>query len=224
MRFHDAGVPGGRGVVSDQQFFIEFFAGAQTGDGDFDVAVRVGAVAHAQAGELDHAPGQVNNAHRLTHVEYKHIAALRHSPGLQHQLRCLRDSHEIAGDIGVRDGEWTTRCQLASKQGHHTTAGTEHVAKTNHPKAGIRLSGQGLQYQLRHAFAGTHDVGRAYCLVGGNQYKVGHAAVHGCARHVQGTKDVVANSFCRVTLYQRNMFVSCCVVHRVGAVIAKNLG
>lgn len=44
----DARVRGGQRVIADQQFFIEFFTGAQAGELDGDVATRVLRVAHRQ--------------------------------------------------------------------------------------------------------------------------------------------------------------------------------
>ena len=47
--FKDSGVCCGLGVVADKEFFVEFFAGAQACDFDFDIAVGSFVVANREA-------------------------------------------------------------------------------------------------------------------------------------------------------------------------------
>ena len=122
MRFHDARVRGGLGLVANQQFFMQLFTRTHSDDGNFNVASRAGSVAHRAAAELDHAPRQRHNFHRLAHIEHKHVTPHRHGAGLQHQLRRLRDRHEVARHLAVRHGQWPAGGQLPAKQRHHTAA------------------------------------------------------------------------------------------------------
>ena len=82
MRLQDALVLGGLSVVADKQFLIELLARAQSGYLDGDVAVRVVGIAHSLARKLDRPPRQLQNPHRLSHIQHKHVAARRHGgPG-----------------------------------------------------------------------------------------------------------------------------------------------
>ena len=101
-----------------------------------DHAVRRDLVPDPQTGELDHAPREVDDADRVAHVQEEHLAAFGHGTGLQDELRRLRDAHEVAGDIGMRDGDWQAGGDLGAEQGHDAAAGTENVSKANHREDG----------------------------------------------------------------------------------------
>jgi tetratricopeptide (TPR) repeat protein len=119
VRFHDAGVLRGHGVVANQQLFVELFAGAQAGHFDGDVTVRVGLVLHRQARQLDHAAGQIHDLDALAHVQHKHIAATGHGASLDDELRRLGNGHEIAGDARIGQGDGPALLNLLAKQRHH---------------------------------------------------------------------------------------------------------
>ena len=182
-----------------------------------------GFIAHRHAGQLHHAPGQIDDADRLAHIENEDLASTGHGTGLQHQLGGLGDGHEIAGDIGVGHGQRAPGRQLAPKQRHHAPAGTQHIAKADHAEAGRRamrgcLCGHRLQHQFRHAFAGAHDIGWPDGLVGGDQHKTGNPTGYCGLRHVQRAKHIVVDAHRRVGLHNRNMFVGRGMVNRMGAV------
>ena len=59
-------------------------------------------VANRVSGKLDHAPRQVGDAHRAAHVEHEHVAARTHRAGLDDQLRCLGNGHEVTDDVRMR--------------------------------------------------------------------------------------------------------------------------
>ena len=227
---HDAFVRGAFGVVADEQFLVKLFARAKSSDFDFNIAVGTTLVAYAQARQLRHAPGQVNNLQRRAHVQHKHIATLSHGAGLQHQLRCLGNGHEIAGDLWVCDRQRPAITQLLAKQRHHAATAAQHVAKAHHGKYRLilnfcavgavwrhkthrRAGRQRLKHQLGHAFGCAHDVGWANSLVSGNQHEMGCSAFHCRASSVQSAKHIVQHALGRITFNQRHMLVGRCVVH-----------
>ena len=85
---------------------------------DVDVVADMGIVIHFIATEADHPPGEVDDPHRLTHIQYEHVTAGAHGAGLQHQLRGFGNAHEIAGDFRVRDGNRSAPFNLLAEQGY----------------------------------------------------------------------------------------------------------
>ena len=218
----------GLGVVAYQQLFVKLFTGAQAGDGDLYVTFRLVCGFEPQARHLHHAAGQVMNAHRLAHVKHKNIAASAHGAGLDHQLRRFRDAHEKAGDVGVRERDGPAVFDLLAKQRHHRTAGTQHITKAHHRKAGTRPGGasavcidsrvqlsQRLQNHFCQALGGAHDVGGPHGLVGADQNKVLHPVARSRLGTHQRAPHVVAQALCRVVLYQGHVLVSGRMVQRV---------
>lgn len=56
-------------VGADQQVLAQLLAAAQAGKLDRDVTVRLLIVAHRPAGQVNHPLGQIENPHRLAHIE-----------------------------------------------------------------------------------------------------------------------------------------------------------
>ena len=244
MRPQDARVRRGQRVVANQQLFVELFAGAQTGEGDGDIAAGMLCITHRQARQGHHALGQFADADGFAHVEHKHIPALCHGACLQHQLSGFGNGHEVAGDLRVRHGDGAAVRDLLAKQRDHAAAGAQHVAKAHHGKTGgaapggrslgraVRCAGKrglgsvghGLQYQLGHAFAGPHHIGGAHGLVGRDQHKVPHVLLQRYPHHVQRAEHVVLYAFCCVGLDHGHMLVGSCVVDAGGAVQSAQLG
>ena len=84
-----------------------------------------------EAREPDHLAREVDDLHRLAHVEHEDLAALAHQPGLQHELRRLRDRHEVALDVGMRDGDRAAARDLLAEVRHHAAGRAEHVAEAH---------------------------------------------------------------------------------------------
>ena len=61
------------------------------------------------AGQLDQLPGHAVDADRLPHVEHQRLAVAADRSGLDHQLDGLLDRHEVAGHVGVGDGDAARR-------------------------------------------------------------------------------------------------------------------
>ena len=118
-RPHDHRMLGARDIVADEQFFIEFLAGPQASELDLEVAVGVRGVAHRAPGQADHAARQIDDAHRLTHIEHEHIATLPHGTRLDDQLRSLGDRHEVPDHIRVRHRHRAALADLLLEERHH---------------------------------------------------------------------------------------------------------
>ncbi len=82
--------------------------------------------------------GQVEDAHRLAHVEDEDLAALAHGPGLQHELRRLRDGHEVALHVRVGDRHRPAVGDLVPEDRDHRAGRAEHVAEAHGEEAGRR--------------------------------------------------------------------------------------
>ena len=79
IRFKDARMLSGLRVCADEQFLVELLARPQTSVDDFDIALRIGLVAHFEIGETHHHAGEVVDAHGVAHVQHEHLAARRHA-------------------------------------------------------------------------------------------------------------------------------------------------
>ena len=100
---------------------MELLAGAQAGEDDLDRALGPG---REQAGHVD-------DAHGLAHVEHEGLAAAADGAGLDDQLHRLLDGHEVAGDVGVGDGDRAAALDLGVERGEHRAPAAEHVAEAD---------------------------------------------------------------------------------------------
>src|SRR5947207_15990593 len=64
----------------ESELFKQFFTGPQSGKNNLYVFIWL------VAGEADHATGEIDDAHRLSHIQNKDFSTLSHSRSLQHQL------------------------------------------------------------------------------------------------------------------------------------------
>ena len=209
---------GGQGLlVVGQQFLEEFFARAQAGEGDGDVGFGVARQAH-------HGAGQVDDADGLAHVQDEGLAAASHEAGLQHELGGLGDGHEVAGDVGVGDGDGAAVGDLLAELGNDAAAGAQHVAEAH------QHHGQGghavlvLQDHLGQALGGAHDVGGVDRLVAGDVDEALDVEARGHVGQDAGAPGVVAHGLPGVVLFQDgNVLVGGGVVDDGGAVALEDL-
>ncbi len=103
------------------EFFVELLAVAEAGEDDVDVLAAC----------CDHPLGNIEDAHRLAHVENEHFAGFADSAGLHHELARFGDRHEIAGRIRVRDRQGTARLDQGGERREHGTPAADHVAETH---------------------------------------------------------------------------------------------
>src|SRR6266404_7224299 len=163
----DHRVLGACDIVADQQFLVELLRRTQAGIGDLDIPFGMLLVAYRQPHEIDHAPSQIPDPDRLAHVEHEHIAAVRHGTRLDHQLRGLRDGHEIADYLRMRHGYRPTGFDLLIEQRYNRTRGCQHIAETHHAKPRLAAAPmQALQHDFGESLGRTHDIGGIYGLVG----------------------------------------------------------
>ena len=190
------GVRGGECLfVVGQQLLEEFLARAQAGEGDGDLGLGV-------AGQAHHGAGQVHDADGLAHVEHEGLATASHQAGLQHELGGLGDGHEIAGDVGVGDGDGAAVGDLFAELGDDAAAGAQHVAEAHehHGQGGHAVLV--LQDHLGQPLGGAHDVGGVHRLVAGD---VDEAFDVEAGRHVgqhAGAEGVVAHGLPGVVFFQ----------------------
>ena len=168
-------VVGGAGhavaLVIHQQFLVELFARAQTGDLDGNVHVRLVAI------EADELLCQIHDAHRLAHVQHVDRARLRQRAGLQHQLRGLGDGHEVAGDVGVGQRDRAALTNLGLEQWDDAAVGAQHVAEAHGHALHFAVAGVGLEQHLGDALGCAHDVGGVDRLVRGELHEALHAVL-----------------------------------------------
>lgn len=212
----------GDGVPAYQQFLVQLFPRPQAHDLDLDVAVGAVRVFLGQARHLDHGAGQVDDFDRFAHVQYEDFAAAGHGAGLDDELRCLGDQHEVAGDVGMGDGDGAAALDLVAEQRHDRSGRAQHVAEAHHAEYGAVVGPQGesLEDQFGAALAGAHDVRRAHGLVGGDQDAGLDIVLGGGHGHGPGAQHVVAYAGGHVVFHQRHVLVGGGMVDGVDAVFA----
>lgn len=219
---HDHRMVGGIHVVTDQQLFVELLARTQATELDGDVTMGRTLGTHAQAGQVDHLLGELQDLHRRPHVQHEYISALPHRTGLDDQLRCLGNGHEVTGDARVGDRHRAAALDLLAEQRNDRTGRTEDVAEADHGETGLvdvmhvlpiaeqhrcRFVAERLKDHLRQALGAAHHIGRSHRLVGGNQHEVLHADLHRGLHRMQGAYHVVENALGDVVLDDRHMLV-----------------
>ena len=152
---------------------------------------------------------------------------LRHGAGLDHELGRLRDRHEVADHLGMRDRHRAPRLDLPAEAPHHGARAesstlpkrtmVKMVSPRRHPRRG------GLQEQLGKPLARTHDAGRAHRLVARDQHEALDAGALGTGDD-RSAEGVVPQPLARVQLHDRHMLVGCRVIDRLHPVAADHVG
>src|SRR5450755_4561885 len=154
------------------QFFVELFAGTHTAEFDLDILIR------PEPGQQDQVSGQVDDLHRLTHVQDANLAALADDSGLQHQLAGLRDGHEEAPHLGMRHG-YRTACRYLSLEDRDDAAvGAEDISEAHGHVLGATVL-KGLQQEFGYAFGRAHDAGGPHGLVRRDHHEIVDAVLVG---------------------------------------------
>src|SRR6266550_2338716 len=91
-----------------EELLVELLAGARADELDRDLAPGL------LAREPDHVAREVEDPHRLAHVENEDLAATADRAGLDDELRRLRDGHEEARHLRVGDGHRAAMLDLAA--------------------------------------------------------------------------------------------------------------
>src|SRR6185436_2841966 len=74
---------------------------------------------------------EIDDPHRLAHVQHEQLAALRQAAGLQHEIDRFRDRHEEALRVRMRHRDRPAALDLTLEFGDHTAAAAEYVTETN---------------------------------------------------------------------------------------------
>lgn len=173
-----------------------------------------------RSAQLDHAPRQVGDTHRLPHVEHEDLTALASCAGLKDKLARLRDQHEEPYDVRVRHGHGAAGLDLPLEQRDHRAVGAQDVAEARRDELGrsphraVALGlVQALHVDLADALAAPHHVRRVHSLVGGHHHEAANAVADGQVRQDLRAKDVVVDALARVVLHHRNVLVGRRVEH-----------
>ena len=136
----------------DQEFLVEFFAGAEAG---FDYLYSLG------AHEADHVFGQVQDLHGLAHVKHEEFAVVGHGSRGKDQLAGLWDGHEVSYDSLVRYGNRTTLLNLFLEKRNYGTCTSQYVAEPRGAvfDLAVRVGAGALDQHLAHSLGCAHDVG-----------------------------------------------------------------
>ena len=87
----------------------------------------------------DHLAGQVEDAHRLAHLEHEDVSrAAAEVTRLDHELHRLGNRHEVAGHLRVGDGDRSAALDLIAKDRHHAPGRGEDVAEPDVHEPGAR--------------------------------------------------------------------------------------
>ncbi|MNX40964.1 hypothetical protein D3C86_713570 [compost metagenome] len=94
------------------------------------------------------------------------------------------------------------------EQRDDTARAAKHIAKPHHGKPRRILAlRQRLQDQFSQAFGGSHDIGRTYGLVGGDQHEIANPGGNGGASQRQGAQGVGRDAFGHVLLHHGYVLV-----------------
>ncbi len=173
-----------------EEGLVELLALPQPGESDRDVGEVV------LPCEARH---QVDDAHRLTHVEDVDLAAGGHPPfGLHDQAHGLLDGHEEAGGVRMGDGHRAAGPDLLGQDGEQGAAGAEDVAEADSGQdcVGPADSGAGLlmrralHHDLGEPLGSAEDRRRIRRLVGGDQDEALGAVLHRGPHQIVGALGV----------------------------------
>ena len=118
----------GKTFFIHEDFFVKLFTRSQTSEFDFDVFIR------NKAGHADHVPGEVEDLHRLAHVEDEDLAAFGVGTGLKDKTYRFWNRHEEADDVRMCDRDRTTGFDLLFKERNNRAVRTKNVAKADRYK------------------------------------------------------------------------------------------
>ena len=112
-----------------EQLFVELLAGPQSRELDVNI-FRI-----AQPREHDHVFGEVDDLHRIAHIEDQHISRRADSPSLDDQLDRFGNRHEEPLHIGMRDRDRPPAFDLLAECRDDAAHRVQHIAEANRDKA-----------------------------------------------------------------------------------------
>src|ERR1700704_4262775 len=111
--------------VIEKHFLVQLFAWPDSRKLDLDIG------ACFQTGETNHIASQVHDFDRLAHVQHEQFAATSLCAGLQYELHCFGNRHEIAAHVGVRHLHRPAILDLPQERGNHASTASEYVAEAH---------------------------------------------------------------------------------------------
>ena len=127
-----------RALVGVEELLVELLARADADDLDRDVDVGL------VAGEPDHVAREVEDLHRLAHLEHEDLAgAGAEVARLDHELDRLRDRHEVARHVGMGDRHRPALLDLRAEDRDDAARGGEDVAEADDREARLRMAAAG---------------------------------------------------------------------------------
>lgn len=201
-RFEDFFVFGtGGAFFAGQEFFVEFFSGAESGVDDFYIPAR------GQAVKPYEVFGHVVDFYGLAHVEEEYFAPFGLTASLQYELNGFGDGHEEAGHFLVRDGDGAACGNLFFKERYDAAAAAEYVAESHGDEFGLAVLVDFLQHEFCRTLGRAHDASRVYGFVRGDQDKDFRLVFIGQFGYVFRTKYVVSDRLIRLDFHERHMFM-----------------
>lgn len=201
---HDLGVSCGGGVLGFVAEFLEkFLSGTQADELDVDILIRF------EAAKFDELAGEIDNFDWFAHVEDEDFAAGALSGGLENESGGFRDGHEIAGDIGVSDFDWTASGNLLFEDRNDAAGGAQDVAETNGHELGAgRIGGgEGLKINLGKALGCAHHVGGVDRFIGGDKDETFDAELQCEFGKASGAETVVLDGFAGLAFHHGHVLV-----------------
>ena len=199
------------GLVGVPQHLVQLLARTRADEAHRDVArARLGIVRHPRLlpGEADHVAREVDDLHRLAHVEDEHLAALPHRARLQDQPGRLGDQHEVARRLRVGDGQLPRGHQLLAEDRDHAPHAAEDVAEPDGDEHRRPLPvGDVVDDQLRQPLRRPHHVRRAHRLVRRDENEPLHPELRGRLRHDARPQHVRLHRLHGVDLHHRHVLV-----------------
>ncbi len=184
-----------------EQLFIQLFARPETGIFDLDIHPGF------ETGQLNQILCQIRNLHRLSHIQYKNLAALRTGAGLKYERNRLGDRHEIPDNIRMCHGNRTACRDLLLEKRDHASVAPQHISKTDRNIFRIGAVVEHLNDHLTDPLGGTHDIGRIDRLICRDQHKL-LRIISICRKcNLVCTEYIILDCFVGAVLHQRHMLM-----------------
>ncbi len=207
---------GGHVFAVGEEFLVHFFAGADAGVFDPDVAAGFSS---RQADEVD---GQVVYFDRFAHVQHEDFRASGHGTGLDDELNGFGYGHEVALHIGVGNGDRAASFDLFDEGRHDAAAAAQDVAEPDRGKAGFAGTVEILDDQLGQTFGRSHDAGGINGFVGRYKNEGLYPVNIGEFCNIFGADDVVVKCLNWMAFHHGYVFVGSGMENHLGVVFLKS--
>ena len=176
-------------------------------------------------GQSDHVAREIQDLHRLAHVEHVDLPAASDCACLHDQRDSLRNRHEVARHLRMGDRDRPALLDLAPEDRDHAAGGVQDVAEANghEPRPHVVAMPVGLDDPFAQGLRLAEQVLRIGRLVCRDEDEPRGAVLHGDVGHDTGRKRVVTDSLERVGLQERDVLVRRGVEDDGGAISLEDL-